>query len=512
MTDQDKPIKQKFSFLPFWMSLFGFLTGLVFLLVAIVIQLVSKGQYFSITALNNLHVEFKALIWFDLLPFFLAFIFGLIAKYHNELNYFIAQWERLVDRHNNSVTKLNVELKQKEDEKEKIRYEKQQWESAIDAVEDIVILVDIEGQITHCNLATPMTFRTSFDEFVGHPVEELFPGIKPAEDQPLPNQVDKQFPGKEGRYNVITSALLIDGIQQGLIYVLRNLNPPAAGEEEEPFLVEREAVSQPIEESDLESDEIIEPPILAAAIIGARETDFPDDGKHLTPIPDLPGPGPAQAIILGEAVHAASENTQPTSEEILINDLNEPPELPDDDVMIQPTTSEEWKQTAADTVSDQEIGQNEIKESDDALALKIAASAQINQHPLTEISKIQPVYIQKLSEVHILTTGDLLTAGSTRKGREELVALTGIPAKEILSLVNTADLLRVTGLNEESIGLLSLVGVNTVRELSNRSPQYLFSAMSAVQEEKQVANTLPSLSDVEGWVEISKGLTPLVSY
>jgi len=58
------------------------------------------------------------------------------------------------------------------------------------------------------------------------------------------------------------------------------------------------------------------------------------------------------------------------------------------------------------------------------------------------IEGIGEKYAQKLKEVGIATTEQLLEVGATKKGRDQLAEKTGISPKLILEWVNLADLFR----------------------------------------------------------------------
>jgi predicted flap endonuclease-1-like 5' DNA nuclease len=131
---------------------------------------------------------------------------------------------------------------------------------------------------------------------------------------------------------------------------------------------------------------------------------------------------------------------------------------------------------------------------------------------IEKIEGIGLVYAQKLLEVGIKTTDDLLNQGKSRKGREELVEKTGISSLLILKWVNMADLMRIKGVGEEYSELLERAGVDTVKELRNRNPNSLYEAMSQANETLKIVRRLPKLSDVESWVREAKESEPLLTY
>ena len=66
-----------------------------------------------------------------------------------------------------------------------------------------------------------------------------------------------------------------------------------------------------------------------------------------------------------------------------------------------------------------------------------------------------------LRKARIRTVEALLKKGSTRAGRRDIAAATGIGEKLILEWVNRADLMRVNGVGEEYSDLLEAAGVDT---------------------------------------------------
>ncbi|MEM3601322.1 MAG: DUF4332 domain-containing protein [Candidatus Bathyarchaeia archaeon] len=131
---------------------------------------------------------------------------------------------------------------------------------------------------------------------------------------------------------------------------------------------------------------------------------------------------------------------------------------------------------------------------------------------IEEIEGIGPAYAKKLAEAGIKTTDDLLAAGATPKGREELAAKTGISSKLILEWVNLADLFRIKGIGEEYSDLLEEAGVDTVVELAKRDPENLHAKILEVNEKKKLVRRPPTLKQVKDWVEQAKKLPRKVEY
>ena len=134
---------------------------------------------------------------------------------------------------------------------------------------------------------------------------------------------------------------------------------------------------------------------------------------------------------------------------------------------------------------------------------------------MTNIHKIEgigKVYAEKIVAAGINTTEKLLEVGCKAKAREDLAAKTGIPVKSILEWVNRADLMRIKGVGEEYSDLLEAAGVDTVVELSNRKPENIHPKLVETNKEKKLVRQLPSLKQVQSWVENAKKLPRKVEY
>ena len=106
----------------------------------------------------------------------------------------------------------------------------------------------------------------------------------------------------------------------------------------------------------------------------------------------------------------------------------------------------------------------------------------------------------------------LLVRGAKGKGRQELAEATGISGKLILEWINHADLMRVKGIGPEYADLLEEAGVDTVAELAQRKPENLFAKLGEVNQARKLVRKLPTLKQVQGWVEQAGALPRLVEY
>ena len=131
---------------------------------------------------------------------------------------------------------------------------------------------------------------------------------------------------------------------------------------------------------------------------------------------------------------------------------------------------------------------------------------------LSEIEGIGEAYQAKLNTAGVKGTADLLSKGSTPKGRKEIAEKSGIGDGLILEWVNHVDLFRIKGVGSEYADLLEAAGVDTIPELANRNAQNLLEKMTATNMQKKLVRRLPVLSQVEQWVEQAKSLPRVITY
>jgi predicted flap endonuclease-1-like 5' DNA nuclease len=131
---------------------------------------------------------------------------------------------------------------------------------------------------------------------------------------------------------------------------------------------------------------------------------------------------------------------------------------------------------------------------------------------LQYIEGIGPVHAGQLQRIGIRTPQQLLDAGATPKGRDEIAAKSGISHKLILEWVNHVDLYRIKGVGSEYADLLEASGVDTVVELATRNPAHLYDGLVAVNNEKKLVRRLPTAAQVDDWVQQAKGLPRVIQY
>ena len=131
---------------------------------------------------------------------------------------------------------------------------------------------------------------------------------------------------------------------------------------------------------------------------------------------------------------------------------------------------------------------------------------------IIDIEGVGTRYAEKLTKAGVSTTGALLKAGSTPKGRKELCEVTGIDDGLILQWVNHVDLYRIKGVGSEYSDLLEAAGVDTIPELAQRNAANLTLKMAEVNRAKKLVRKLPVESQIANWIEQAKKLPRVISY
>ncbi len=133
-------------------------------------------------------------------------------------------------------------------------------------------------------------------------------------------------------------------------------------------------------------------------------------------------------------------------------------------------------------------------------------------YKIAEIEGIGNAYAEKLEAVDVKTTDDLLRRAATKKGREQLAEEAGISEKLILKWANHADLFRIRGIAGQFAELLEAAGVDTVKEFRHRVAANLQPKLVEVNNEKNLCNRVPSVSELERMIAQAKEMEPAISY
>lgn len=144
--------------------------------------------------------------------------------------------------------------------------------------------------------------------------------------------------------------------------------------------------------------------------------------------------------------------------------------------------------------------------------MRVTPGVKVRGITLKKIESIGGASAQKLKKLGVTSTQTLLNIGASPKGRQALAEEVGIDQRRVLDWVNLADLVRIKGVGEGYMDLLSEAGVDTVPELARRNPANLHQKMLEINELKRLVRRPPSQVEVEDWVAQAKELPRVINY
>jgi len=458
-------------------------------------------------------------------------------------------------QHQAEITQLNQQMasqKSKFQELEAIIHRgKQQWEATFDAVDDLIILTDEKGAILRCNRATGQTFMLGYSQIIGRGIDEMFStstdslmGMNPGEKR------DMKLPQSDVWYQISKNHLLIDGKQEGWVYIFRNIttqkqafrdqqrltqyyelvvnNSPLAIvtlNQEDRIIDCNPAFESLFQFSKQEAvgakiDDLIVPPDLSFEAIGLADSVRKGVKVQSITQRNKKDGEPLDVEIFGIPVILSGKQVGSLGLYHDITNLVRAPK-PITEILEEPEpetpvveAEEELPTPVAEPMAKLEDEQPLPVPAPETEGEVVVTPAVLRPRliPIEKIEGIGPVYARKLLEVGIKNTSELLEQGKSRKGREELVEKTGISSLLILKWVNMADLMRIKGVGEEYSELLERAGVDTVKELRNRNPKNLLETMTKENETHKLVRRLPNITEVDSWVKEAKESEPVMTY
>lgn len=131
---------------------------------------------------------------------------------------------------------------------------------------------------------------------------------------------------------------------------------------------------------------------------------------------------------------------------------------------------------------------------------------------LGELRGITDAVVNALKAQGLSDSDALLEAAKTPEGRKTLAAAVGIDSAMILELANRADLARIKGIGRVYSDLMEEAGVDTVKELAQRSAENLHTKLITINSKKQLTQRPPSVEQVMDFVEQAKKLPGALEY
>lgn len=135
----------------------------------------------------------------------------------------------------------------------------------------------------------------------------------------------------------------------------------------------------------------------------------------------------------------------------------------------------------------------------------------VTSYALTEIKGLAHTFVNKLKELNIHTTEDILRVASNRRNRDTLSKRTGLSERSILRLVHVADICRIPSVGPENVAMLELLAINSLAELLKLKPLELYNKIqqNRIKINQQGIMFLPTKGQLAQWLEEAAQLPPI---
>jgi signal transduction histidine kinase/CheY-like chemotaxis protein/PAS domain-containing protein len=206
-------------------AIMGFLVG-VSVPVALSINLLSA--YALAPTWDNLLQVYRSQPWLLLIlafPLLFAGLAGMAGNRNDHYDRLVQQRDRRLADNQAELQRMVFELEQENLVRRQaeaiISRGKREWEATFDAVTDMIILADMDGQVMRCNGATAQWFQASYTELLGKPVVGLFGEALSAGQQSFNSPGNPAFFGRW--YDVSVYPLFMEETELGSLYILRDI-------------------------------------------------------------------------------------------------------------------------------------------------------------------------------------------------------------------------------------------------------------------------------------------------
>lgn len=223
-----KKIKERFSSYTIRYTLIGIFLGLIVITSASIFSILITRHSFTLNDIVREH-QINPLFWMiDSTPLVFGFAFYLAGRRGQNFLQLSRQLEQTIEQRTHELTEVNEQLRK--DNAERLRAEeiisrgKREWEATFDAVEDIIILVDLHGKIIRCNRATIQQLNTTFNDVIGKTITSVLWGdSEPSISDLTQFSGSMQFPSLSGWFNVSNYPIILMGNPHGVIHIIRDV-------------------------------------------------------------------------------------------------------------------------------------------------------------------------------------------------------------------------------------------------------------------------------------------------
>lgn len=131
-------------------------------------------------------------------------------------------------------------------------------------------------------------------------------------------------------------------------------------------------------------------------------------------------------------------------------------------------------------------------------------------YPVEEVEGIGPTYGQRLREINIVTTEDLLEKCCEASQQTDTSKHVKVEPFVVGKWVSMCDLMRVPGVRGQFAELLEASGIASTGELARQQGANLASTLARVNAEEHRTPTVPEVDEVSKWIDSAQKLTSII--
>jgi len=130
----------------------------------------------------------------------------------------------LIDKITQLETRLKDNNNQHREIETVIERGKQEWEATFDAVNDLIILTDNEGNIIRCNRSTTQRFHKTYTDLIGSNIDNLFFGTTQHDPMIFEGEIHTvRFPLLDGWFNIASYPVSVKNKPFGVVHVVSDI-------------------------------------------------------------------------------------------------------------------------------------------------------------------------------------------------------------------------------------------------------------------------------------------------
>ncbi len=136
--------------------------------------------------------------------------------------------------------------------------------------------------------------------------------------------------------------------------------------------------------------------------------------------------------------------------------------------------------------------------------------AEQTSYEVEEVEGIGKSYGQKLRDIGISTTEQLLNQCCNMNGRVTVAEHVGIEDFVVHKWASMSDLMRISGIEGQFSELMVYAGIDSVQDLGQQSASALHSKLSAVNDEQKRVKEIPNQGSLELIISDAKSLNAIM--